>query len=136
MTTTTARYTAPEPPSVGAELEDLSSLVGFIAQAGPPPFIAGGALVFGSLMLAGPFAVAVTLLVAMALVAVSVALLAAAVAAIVAAPYVLLRRARRYHASHPFRITGHRALAPRAMAPSRIQMDAAASVVGPREPLA
>jgi len=97
-------------------LEDISDLVGFVAQAGPPAFLTGGALVFGSLLLAGPFTVAVTLVVAMALVAASVTLLAAAVVAIVAAPYVLLRRAHRYVASHPFRLAGHRARATRAIA--------------------
>jgi hypothetical protein len=109
--TSTARHTAPEPPSVGGMLEELSSLVGFVAQAGPPPFILGGALVFGTLLLAGPFAVAVTLVVAIALVVLSVALLAAAIVAIVAAPYALLRRAHRYWASHPFPPVGHRARA-------------------------
>jgi hypothetical protein len=67
----------------------------------------------------GPFAVAVTLVVAMALVAVSVALPAAAVVAIVAAPYMLLRRARHYRASHPFRFAGHRPRTTRAIAARR-----------------
>ena len=115
--TSTARHTAPESPSVGGMLEEVSSLVGFVAQAGPPPFIVGGALAFASLLLAGPFAVAVTLVVAMALVALSVALLAAALVAIVVAPYALLRRARRFWASHSFPHVGHR---PRALrAPAR-----------------
>jgi hypothetical protein len=109
--TSTARHTAPEPPSVGGMLEDISPLVGFVAQAGPPAFIAGGALVFGTLLLAGPFALAVTLVVAMALVAAGVALLAAAVVAIVAAPFVLVRRARGFRVSRPFLLAGHRAAA-------------------------
>jgi hypothetical protein len=133
--TTTARHTAPELPTVGGMLQEVTPLVGFIAQAGPPPFIALGALVFGSLLLAGPFAMAVVLVVAMALAAVSVALLAAAVVAIVATPVVLVRRTRRYWASHPFQLVGHRARATRAMAVPRVDLDAAASVVM-REPVA
>jgi hypothetical protein len=113
--TTTARHT--EPPSAGRMLEDISTLVGFVAQAGPPAFVAAGALVFGSLLLAGPFALAVTLVVAMGLVAASVALLAAAVVAIVVTPYVLLRRARRHWASRRFRLAGYGARATRALAP-------------------
>jgi hypothetical protein len=115
--TSTAPRPAPEPASVGGMLEEISPLVGFVAQAGPPPFVLAGALVFGSLMLAGPFAVAVTLVVAVALIVVSIALLAAAVVAIVAAPYALLRRARRFGASHPFPHVGHRARALRAGTP-------------------
>ena len=120
--TTTARHTAPEPPDVDGMLEDLSSLVGFVPQAGPPVFVVGGALVFGSLLLAGPFAVAVTLVVAMALVALSVALLAAAVAAIVAMPCVLLRRARRYHATHSFRLARQRPRSARTIAAARMEL--------------
>jgi hypothetical protein len=119
--TSTARHTAPEPPSVGGMLDEVGSLVGFVAQAGPPPFILGGALVFGSLLLAGPFALAVTLVVAIALVAASVALFAAAVVAIVVAPFVLVRGARRYRASHPFRLPGHRPRATSAVAAPRVE---------------
>jgi hypothetical protein len=102
---TTAPHTAPEPPSVEERLEDVSSLVGFIPQAGPPPFILAGALVFGGLMLAGPFAFAVVLVAAMGL----AAALFAAVVAIAASPYLLVRWTRRYVADHPFRLAGHRA---------------------------
>jgi hypothetical protein len=110
---TTARQT--EPPSAGM-LEDFGTLVGFVPQAGPPVFVAAGALVFGSLLLAGPFALAVTIVVVMALVAASVALLAAAVAAIVMAPYVLVRQARRYRFSHRFSPAGRRPRPTSAMA--------------------
>ena len=119
--TTTAPHTAPEPPDVDGMLEDLSSLVGFVPQGGPPVFLAGGALVFGSLLLAGPFALAVTLVVAIALVTASLALLAAAVTAIVAAPFLLVRRGRRYYASHPFRRAGHRARATTAITAARVE---------------
>jgi hypothetical protein len=73
--TTTAPHTAAEPPSIDGTLEEVVPLVGLIAVAGPPAFVAVGALVFGTLMLAGPFAVAVSLVVATAVVAVSVAVL-------------------------------------------------------------
>ena len=120
--TTTARHTAPEPPDVDGMLVDISSLVGFVPQAGPPVFVLGGALVFGSLLLAGPFALAVTLVVAMALAAAAVALLLAAVAAVVAAPYVLVRRARSYYASHHFRPGGHHARATTAITASSVEL--------------
>ena len=114
---TTARHT--EPPSAGEMLEDLSTMVGFVAQAGPPAFVATGALVFGSLLLAGPFALAVTLVVAMALVAASVALLVAAVVAIVRAPYALLQRARR---SRPLPIAAPRPRTTGALVARRVEL--------------
>ena len=115
--TSTARHT--ETPSDSGTLEDIGSLVGFVAQAGPPVFPAAGALVFGCLMLAGPFALAVTLVVAMALAAAIVALVAAAVAAIAAAPYALVRWVR---ASHPFRIAIHRPQTRGAMVARRVEL--------------
>jgi hypothetical protein len=134
--TTTARHTAAEPPSIGRTLDEIVTFVGFVAVAGPPAFVAAGALVFGTLMLAGPFALVVTLVVAMVLVAVSVVVLVSTVVAIAATPYVLLRRARRHRASRPFPPVGHRARARRAMPAPRVELDAAASIVVRREPLA
>ena len=119
---TTARHTAPEPPDVDGMLEDIGSLVGFVPQAGPPVFIVGGALVFGALLLAGPFALAVTLVVAMALLAMGVALLAAAVAAILAAPFWLARRARHYYAAHAFRPAARRARTTAALTAPRVEL--------------
>lgn len=115
--TSTAPHTETE--SAREMLDDIGTLVGFVPQAGPPVFIAAGALVFGTLLLAGPFALAVTLVVAMALVAAIVALLAAAVAAIIAAPYVLLRRVR---GRHPFRTAVHRPRTTGAMVARRVEL--------------
>jgi hypothetical protein len=100
-------------------LSDIATLVEFVPQAGPPAFVAAGALVFGCLLLAGPFALAVTLVVAMGLAAAAVALVAAVVAAIVAAPVVLVRRARRHWAGHPLRLTARH---PRALAAPRVEL--------------
>jgi hypothetical protein len=116
--TTTAPHTAPEPRTISGMLAAVAPLVGCIAVAGPPFLIAAGALVFGALLLAGPFLLAVTLVVALALVAAVVAALIAAVAAIVAAPYALINRAR--HAT-------------RAMPAPRVQI---LPVVGRRQPIA
>jgi hypothetical protein len=118
--TSTARHT--EPPSAGQRLEDISELVGFVAEAGPPVFVAGGAAVFGALLLAGPFALAVTLVIAMALAAACVALLAGAVVVIVAAPYMLLRRARRFRLSHPVLHVGHRGHTARAIPAAHMEL--------------
>jgi membrane protein YdbS with pleckstrin-like domain len=130
--TSAARHTRPELPSARRVLDETVTLVGLVVVAGPPAFVALGALVFATLMLAGPFAAAV----AMALVAVSVVVLVTAVVAIVATPYALLRRARRYRASHPFLLVGHRARARRAMPAALVGLGAAAPVVVRREPLA
>jgi len=88
-----ARPAAPEPPSFGDVLDDISPVVGVIAVAGPPVvFVAGPWLLMG-LMLSGAFAFAVALV----LVALLLAALTIAVLAILAAPFLLARhvRARR-----------------------------------------
>lgn len=107
--TSTAPHTAPERPSSGEMLEDVSALVGFVAQAGPPPFLLAGALVFGSLMLAGPFALVVTLFLAVAVLVMSVALVVATVVAIVKAPGMIVRHAHAFVFAHPVRLALHRA---------------------------
>lgn len=74
--------------------ESLAPLAGFIPGAGPPLFILAVPGVFFLLMLAGPFAAMVTLLVVLA---VLVAVVAGAVALVVAVPVLLVRflRSRR-----------------------------------------
>ena len=89
--------------------EDVLPLLGFIAVAGPPPFVALGALVFGVLMLAGPFAVIVTLVAAMALVVAAVVVIAGAVVAIAMSPFVAVRHIREHRPGNPFPLLGHRA---------------------------
>ena len=88
--------------------EDVLPLVGFIAVAGPPPFLAVAALVFGGLMLAGPFAVIVTLVAAMALVVAAVVVIAGAVVAIAMSPFVAVRHLREHRSGNPFLLLGHR----------------------------
>ncbi len=105
---TTAPHTAPEPSRTGMR-EDVLPLVGFIAVAGPPPFLVLGAAVFGVLLLAGPFAVIVTLVAAMALAVAGVALIAGAVVAIVVSPFVAVRRLRAHPPRNPFPLVSHRA---------------------------
>ena len=85
-----ARPAAPEPPSFGDVLDDISPVVGVIAVAGPPVvFVAGPWLLMG-LMLSGAFALAVALVV----VALLLAALIVAVLAILAAPFLLARHVR------------------------------------------
>ena len=104
---TTAPHTAPEPSRTGM-LEDVLPLVGFIAVAGPPPFIAVGALVFGGLILAGPFAVIVTLVAAMALAVAAVVAIAGAVVAIAVSPFAAVRHLRAHRPGNPFLLLRHR----------------------------
>jgi hypothetical protein len=104
---TTAPHTTPQPSA--RPREDVLPLLGFIAVAGPPPFVAMGAVVFGALMLAGPFAVIVTLVAAMALVVATVVVIAGAAVAIARSPFLALRHIRAHRPSNPFLLLGHRA---------------------------
>jgi hypothetical protein len=72
-------------------LDDVFPVIGVVFVAGPPVIALAGPWLFLVLMLSGPFAVLVALVV-VALVAVA---LLAALAAIVVAPYVLVRHLQR-----------------------------------------
>jgi hypothetical protein len=104
---TTAPHTVPE-PSRFEKREDVLSLIGFIAVAGPPPFVAVALAVFGVLMLVGPFAVIVTLVVGLLVVAAAVAALAMAVVVVARSPIVAVRCFRRHRQGNPFLLLGHR----------------------------
>lgn len=84
---------ASEDRSFGDMLAETIPLVGAIAGYGPPVvFLAGPWLLLG-LMLSAPFAVLVTLIVAMLAAA---AVVVALVAAIVGVPYLIVRHLRGY----------------------------------------
>jgi hypothetical protein len=95
-----ARATAAERPTFGAMLVELVPLIGFVPAYGPPAIFVLGPWLFLGLMLAGPFAFLVTLVVAMVVAATVLAALTAAVLAILAAPYLLVRHLRRQWARH------------------------------------
>jgi len=99
--TTTEQISPPAAP-----LAELTPLVGAIAGEGPPVIFLAGPWLFLGLMLAGPFAFLVTLVVAMVVAAAAVAAL---VAAIVGPPYVLVHAVRDYRAR---RESGHEHAAP------------------------
>ena len=89
--------TASGPPTLGDMAAEILPLVGAIYQAGPPVLLAGAGTVLFALMLAGPFALLVTLVVAVAAVAALVTL----AGAILATPFLLIRHfARRFAERH------------------------------------
>jgi hypothetical protein len=78
------------PPTLGDLFAEVLPLVGTVFVAGPPVLAAGAGTVLFALMLAGPFALLVTLVVAVAAAAALVTL----AGAILATPYLLLRHLR------------------------------------------
>jgi hypothetical protein len=87
-------------PTLGDQLADVLPVVDTVYVAGPPLLLAWTGTVLFALMLAGPFALAVTF----AVVFVAAAALVALAGAILAAPYLLIRHfrvrlAKRRHVS-------------------------------------
>ena len=80
----------PRSPTIAAMLGESFSLVCFMAIYGPPVLFLVVPWLFLGLILSGPFAFALTLVVAL----LTAAALVGGVATIVAAPYLLLRRYR------------------------------------------
>jgi hypothetical protein len=78
------------PPTLREEVAEIDPLIGTVFVAGPPVLVAGAGTVLFALMLAGPFALLVTLVVAFAAAAAVVAL----AGAILATPYLLIRHLR------------------------------------------
>jgi len=72
-------------------LAEIDPLIGAIAGYGPPVIALGAPWLLLGLMLAGPFAFLMTLVVGMIL---GLAVIVAVVAALIAAPYLLVRGAR------------------------------------------
>jgi hypothetical protein len=88
------------PPSVRDAIAEIAPVVGAVFVAGPPVLVAWTATVLFALMLAGPFALAVTFVVVLVAAAAVVAL----AGALLATPYVLVRHflvpvAKRRHLS-------------------------------------
>jgi hypothetical protein len=97
-----ASPSASKQPAIREMLAETFPLIGAIAGSGPPViFLAGPWLLF-ALMLSGPFAFLLTLVVVMLMAATVLVALTAAILAIVAAPYLLIGRLRRYRARRAF----------------------------------
>jgi len=93
---------ASERSTFGETLAEIVPLVGFVPAYGPPAVFVLGPWLFLVLMLAGPFAFLLTWVVVMLVAATVLAALTAAILAILAAPYLLIRRLRRYRARRAF----------------------------------
>jgi hypothetical protein len=91
-----------DPPTFGEMLEEILPLIGVVVVAGPPVVLLVGPLVLFALMLAGPFALAVTLLLVLAVALVAAAVLVALTGAVVATPYLLVRRLRGHRGGHAY----------------------------------
>jgi hypothetical protein len=83
------------PPTLRDEVSEVAPLIGTVFVAGPPVLLAWTGTVLFALMLAGPFALLVTLVLAFAAVAALVTL----AGTILAAPYLLVRH-YRLHLAH------------------------------------
>ena len=84
--------TASGPLSRGDVLADVLPVIGTVYVAGPPILLAWAGTVLFALMLAGPFALLVTLVAVFAAAAALVTL----AGAILASPYLLIRHFRRH----------------------------------------
>jgi len=82
--------TASGPPTLGDQLAEVLPVIDAVYVAGPPVLVAWGGTVLFALMLAGPFALLVTFVVALAAAAALVTL----AGAILATPYLLIRHFR------------------------------------------
>jgi hypothetical protein len=78
------------PPTLRDEVTEVGPLIGTVFVAGPPVLLAWTGTVLFALMLAGPFALLVTLVIAFAAAAAVVTL----AGTILAAPYLLVRHVR------------------------------------------
>jgi hypothetical protein len=81
-------------PTLPEWVDETDALAGVVPLYGPPVIALAGPWLFLALMLAPPFAVLVTLVVALVAAAAVVAL----IGAILVAPYLLVRRLRRFRA--------------------------------------
>jgi hypothetical protein len=82
--------TASGHPTLRGEVAEIAPIIGTVYVAGPPVLVAWAGTVLFALMLAGPFALLVTLVLALAAAAAVVAL----AGAILATPYLLVRHLR------------------------------------------
>jgi hypothetical protein len=89
-----SRLPTQDPPTVGEILTDVDPVIGTVFVAGPPLIPACTVSVLFGLLLAGPFALFATLVVAI----VAAWALVALVVAILASPFILVRRLRAHRA--------------------------------------
>jgi hypothetical protein len=89
------------PPSLGDMLADTVPVIDTVFVAGPPVLLMWAGTVVLALMLAGPFALLVTLVVVL----VAAAALVTLAGAVVATPYLLVRHLRGHRARHATRST-------------------------------
>jgi hypothetical protein len=82
--------TASGPPTLRCEVAEIDPLIGTVFVAGPPVLLVWAGTVLFALMLAGPFALLVALVVTLAAAAALVTL----AGAILATPYLLIRHVR------------------------------------------
>lgn len=94
--TSTQSSTPPASTTVRELIDDTIPVLDTVYVAGPPLFLAWAGTVLIALMLAGPFALLVTLVA----VAVAAAAVVALAAAILASPYLLVRHIRRHREAH------------------------------------
>ena len=87
--------TASRPPTLREEVAEIDPLIATVCVAGPPVLLAWAGTVLFALMLAGPFALLVTLVIVFAAAAALVTL----AGAILATPYLLIRHFRLRHAT-------------------------------------
>jgi hypothetical protein len=81
-------------PAAGEMLDEVEPLIGALPFYGPPIIFVAGPWILLVLLLAGPFALLVTIAIAVA----AAGLLIVAVAAVIASPYLLFRHLRSAHA--------------------------------------
>ena len=91
--------TASARPTLGDMLADIGPVLATVFVAGPPVLAAWAGTVLLALMLAGPFAFLVTLIVVM----VAAAALVTLAGAILATPYLLVRHLRGHRVRHTTR---------------------------------
>jgi hypothetical protein len=89
-----SRLPTQDPPTFSEILADVDPVIGTVFVAGPPIIPACTASVLLGLLLAGPFALLVTLVVAI----VAAWALVALVGAILVSPFILVRRLRAHRA--------------------------------------
>jgi hypothetical protein len=91
-----AAHAASADPTVREMVDEISPLAGVVPVYGPPVVLLAGPWLLLSLALAGPFALALTLVALL----VAAAALVGLIGAVLAAPYLLVRRLRSQRAAH------------------------------------
>jgi hypothetical protein len=90
------RSAAPGPPTSGEVFDEAAAIIGAPAFFGPPVIFALGPWLLFVLLLIGPFALILTLLLVLA----AAAGLVAVIVAVIASPYLLVRHLRAHEMVH------------------------------------